>query len=96
MGQIVKIGICPICHKEFKLTKPGFLYRHGYKRELRQRTWHGIITFIKRYYILISPACPGSGLLPVKTTEFIKAIKKGISLKRSPCTNDVSPIQNDF
>jgi len=57
----MKTGICPICHKEFKVTKKGNLYRHGYKQEIRQKTWKGIVTFTKRYYVLISPACKGSG-----------------------------------
>jgi len=65
----MKTGLCPICHKSFKLTKFGKLYSHGYKRELKQKTWKGFITFIKSYYKIISPACKGSGCLFVKTKE---------------------------
>jgi hypothetical protein len=62
----MKTGICQICHKDFKITKKEKLYLHGYKRELKQKTWKGIVTFTKRYYKIISPACKGSGLLASK------------------------------
>ena len=62
----MKIGICQICHKEFKLTKRNKLYLHGYKRELKEKTWQGIISFTKRYYKITKSPCKGSGLSAVK------------------------------
>ena len=63
----MKTGICLVCKKEFKLTKKNKLYCHGYKRELREKTWHGIVSFTKRYYKITSPPCTGSGLYGTKT-----------------------------
>ena len=65
----MKIGICPKCHKEFKITKFEKLYKHGYKRELKRKIWHGIVTFTKTYYKITSPPCGGSGLLAVRVKE---------------------------
>ena len=62
----MKIGICPVCHKEHKITKKDKLYPHGYKRELREKTWKGIVTFTKRYYKITKPACQGSKLAAIK------------------------------
>jgi len=76
----VKTGICPICHKNFKLTKSGKLYLHGYKRKLKQKTWIGLITFTKTYYKLIKQPCLGTGLLPIKLEEK-KNVINGIERK---------------
>jgi len=65
----MKIGICQICQKEFKLTKDGSLHRHGYKQEIRQKTWHGIVSFTKRFYVLTMPPCPGTGIPAVRIKE---------------------------
>ena len=65
----MKTGICPVCHKEFKLTKKNKLYIHGYRRELKEKTWHGIVSFTKRYYKIIKPPCLGSQLLTTKVKK---------------------------
>ena len=62
----MKTGICQICHKEFKLTKSGKLYRHGYKQEIRYKQWAGYFYYISKvYYRLTKQPCTGGDLLPV-------------------------------
>ena len=65
----MKTGICPICHKEFKITKRNKLYLHGYKRERREKTWKGIVSFTKRYYKITKSPCNGSRLSAIALKE---------------------------
>lgn len=65
----MKIGLCSICHKEFKLTKKNKLWRHGYKYEFKYKSWHNkffATTKKIKYYKLTKSPCNGSGLLAVK------------------------------
>ena len=62
----MRSGICQVCHQQFRLTKHGKLYRHGFKWEVFYKGRYGLFTaFIKCRVITKSP-CLGSGFTTVR------------------------------